>query len=234
MKSSWFDLRQQQLNEHIAKDLKMLDEYRDLLRTEDDPRHRERYKMAIEQLRESAAGYQREYDDLTAILPAQPDTSLIASSNELQHINSKLDALVVGIKAVLEGQDELRCELLAKYDAGQQGIIAAITERLDQSQLETVSAVLGAIESNRLSEAEMRQLVEGTQQSLALLQHANKALPGQAEIGQAFAEQATLKDKLKLAIPLIPLILKYEVELEFDKGASLGDVWRQLKARFRR
>lgn len=64
MKPSWFDQRQQQLSDHIAKDFEMLNEYRNLLRGEDDPGRRYQYKIKIERLKESAAEYQNEYDNL--------------------------------------------------------------------------------------------------------------------------------------------------------------------------
>lgn len=230
MRPFGIDQRLRQLEAHIAKDFAMLNEYRDLLRVESDPRRREKYNMAIAQLQESAVNYQREYGELAADMPdprAEPN-------NDLNMVHAKLDALALGIRAVLDGQDDLRRELLAGYDVGQQRLLAELTARLDRSQLETVAAILREVEANRLPEAEMTRLVDCARRSMALLQESGKSLPAQAEIERSFAEQATLKDKLKLALPLIPSILEYEIEMEFDQGASLKEIWQQIKARFRR
>lgn len=46
-------IRLQQLQDHLAQDMALLKEYEDLLRTEDDPRRRLRYRNEIAALRES-------------------------------------------------------------------------------------------------------------------------------------------------------------------------------------
>ncbi|WP_414561701.1 hypothetical protein [Anabaena sp. CCY 9613] len=58
-----FDLRLQHLEDNIRQDQDLLKKYEDSLRYEDDPRRQARYSREIEQLRESANRYRKEYDE---------------------------------------------------------------------------------------------------------------------------------------------------------------------------
>ena len=58
------ELRTQQLEDNIRQDLELLKGYEDELRYETDPSLRGKYRRKIEQLRESLAHNQQEYDEL--------------------------------------------------------------------------------------------------------------------------------------------------------------------------
>ena len=53
-----------------------------------------------------------------------------------------------------------------------------------------------------------------------------------AELASAAGLDA--KHKLKVAIPIVPVLLTYEAEIEFGAGLNLRAVWRQLTQRSRR
>ena len=78
------------LEDHINKDLELLDEYEDKLRYETDPRRTAKYRKEIERQRESLAYYRQEYDKLKKqASPAQ--TQKVDSL--LQQKDEKLDEI---------------------------------------------------------------------------------------------------------------------------------------------
>lgn len=225
-----FKLRLQHLADNIAKDLELLKDYEDALRYEDEPRRRARYDREVERLRRSAADYQREFDELHSQAIANQSSDLVLVGDRLRQMDYKLDALLVGQQAVVEGLFDLRQALLSHYEESQRSIAAAIIDQLDQSKLETLQVVLGAIESNRLPEVEMRQLVDDTQKAFSMLRRQGITLPQHSEIENALSDTTLdVKHKIKLAIPLIPTILDYEAEVELGSGVNLGEIWRELK-----
>lgn len=64
MKSPVFNQRLQDLEDNIAKDLKLLKEFEDAIRYEPNPRIKAGYRQDIDQLQDSATSYQQQYDNL--------------------------------------------------------------------------------------------------------------------------------------------------------------------------
>jgi hypothetical protein len=230
-----FNLRLQHLEDNIRQDQDLLKEYEDSLRYEDDPRRKGKYKKEIEQLRESANRYQKEYDELRVQITGEPTVQMQNVAIELQQINTRLDRLSAGQKAIYENINHLRQGLLARYNASEQNIITAITEQLDQSQMVMISTVLDAIETDQVPEREMQLILQGIQQNITKLQQNGTALPpSQAALAEVIkAPGLDFKHRLKVAIPLIPFILDYEGELELGTGINLKEALQALMMRFK-
>ncbi|MBN3881958.1 MAG: hypothetical protein HWQ44_02950 [Nostoc sp. JL34] len=230
-----FDLRLQHLEDNIKQDQDLLKEYEDALRYEDDPRRKAKYTREIKQLRESANGYQKEYDELQMQITGEPTAQMKNVAIQLQQINTRIDRLSAGQKAIYENINHLRKGLLDRYNAGEQNIIAAITEQLDQSQMFMISTVLDAIETDQVTEREMQLIFQGIQQSITKLQQNGNALPAsQAALAEIInAPGLDFKHRLKVGIPLIPFILDYEGELELGTGINLKAALQALMMRFK-
>ncbi len=234
MVHSSFNLRLQHLEDNIKQDLALLKKYEDAERYEDDPRRQTRYKREIQQLKESATRYQQEYDDLRVQITGEPTPKMQDVAIQLQQINNRLNRLSAGQKAIYENINYLRQGMLNRYEVSQRHMIAVITERLNQVQIGTISSVLEALEADRVSEFETQQLLEGTQQMLAVLNQRNIVLPGQQEVTEVIkAPELDAKHKLKVTVPIIPLLLEYEGELELGTGINLKAAWQNLLVRFR-
>ncbi len=235
MLPSNFNVRLQQLEDNIKQDLVLLKEYEDAQRYEDEPRRKGRYSREIERQRESLSHYQKEYDDLQKQVTSEPPPEMQNVATQLQQMDAKVNVLLAGQAAVYSNQLQLRQTLLARFDATQQKTLAAIAERLDQNQLVTIEAVLEALEANQVSEAETRQLLEGTRQALTILKQRGVALPaGQEAIAEVInAPGLDAKHKLKVTAPIIPFLLEYEGELELGSGINLKPAWERLVARVR-
>ncbi|WP_292710683.1 MULTISPECIES: hypothetical protein [unclassified Nostoc] len=91
-----FDLRLQHLEDNIRQDQDLLKEYEDSLRYEDDPRRKAKYTREIEQLRESANRYQKEYDELQMQITGEPTVQMQNVAIQLQQINTRIDRLSAG------------------------------------------------------------------------------------------------------------------------------------------
>jgi hypothetical protein len=234
MVHSSFNLRLQHLEDNIKQDLALLKKYEDAERYEDDPRRQTRYKREIQQLKESATRYQQEYDDLRVQITGEPTPKMQDVAIQLQQINNRLNRLSAGQKAIYENINYLRQGMLNRYEVSQRHMIAVITERLNQVQIGTISSVLEALEADRVSEFETQQLLEGTQQMLAVLNQRNIVLPGQQKVTEAIkAPELDAKHKLRVTVPIIPSILEYEGELELGTGINLKAAWQNLLVRFR-
>lgn len=228
-------MRLHDLSDNITKDYALLKEYEDDLRLEDDPRRRARHQREIDRLKTSASAYEREYKELELQLSGGPVDASQSEKSELQQIHIKLDALLAGQSDINLGLYNLRQAILSRYDAGEQRIINSITERLDQVQAETVQTILDAVEKNQLNEAEMAEAISAVQQALAEIKQRGAALPQHAELEETIsAPHLDLKHKLKFSIPIVPLLLEYEGEVELSSGVNLESVWNRLANKFRR
>ncbi|QKQ75978.1 hypothetical protein [Nostoc sp. TCL240-02] len=230
-----FDLRLQHLEDNIKQDQALLKDYEDSLRYEDEPRRKAKYRREIDQLRESANRYQKEYDELRMQITGESNVQMQNVAIELQQMNTRLDRLYAGQKAIFENINHLRQGLLARYNAGEQNIILAITEQLNQAQMVMISTVLDAIETDQVTEQEMQLILQGIQQNITKLQQNGTALSAsQAALAEVInAPGLDFKHRLKVGIPLIPFILDYEGELELGTGINLKGAWQALVLRFR-
>ena len=229
-----------QLADNIRQDIDLLKEYEDLLRTETDPRRRLGYRRDIEQLRESLTCYQQEYDELQKQAPGQPSAEMKDMADLLQRMDSKLDSVLRCQKVMQDDLNDFRKIMLARFDVSEQAIITAIVQRLDQNQLETVQSILDEIETHRVPENELQETLNTIQQALFEIRHKERGLYDSQLISEAKNLSELIDDpkldvnhKLKFSIPIIPLILSYETEVELKSGLNLKAAWQGLKARVR-
>jgi hypothetical protein len=221
-------LRLSDLADNVDKDLKLLKEYEDQLRLEDDPRRRAKCEHEIERLKASASSYQREYELLRGYLAESPTQTFVGERSELHEIQLKLDALLEGQSELDVHLYQLRQGILGRYDASEQLIIRSITERLDQAQASSVQTLLDAIELDRIDQTEMA----------AMMVASGEALTESHEVEDIeeiiLAPHLDLKHKLKFMIPIVPLLLHYEGEIELGSRVNLEAAWDHLVSKFRR
>jgi hypothetical protein len=165
----------------------------------------------------------------------EPSGKLRDVAAQLRQMGTKLDALLAGQKAIQENLADLRQAVLARFDASEQTIIAAVVERLDQSQLATIQTVLDAIEAGRIPESDLQETLLAMQQALAEIQQRDIVFSDPAlttEVEQLAevvdAPRLEVKHKLKVTVPIIPLLLSYEGEVELKSGLNLEAAWRRL------
>ncbi len=138
-------------------------------------------------------------------------------------------------------EDELRYatepRLIAKYrrEIERQRESLALNQR---EYDEVMKSVQGVIESRTVSEKELQDTFNTIQQTLSEIKQSktgryNPQLLSKAEeASKIIADpKLNLNHKLKYTIPIIPLILSYEGEIEFKSGLNLRNAWQSLKAK---
>ncbi|MGB3458438.1 MAG: hypothetical protein WBB08_03915 [Halobacteriota archaeon] len=230
--------RLQDLADNIRQDLNLLKAYEDELRYETDPRRLERYRREIERQREYLTRYQQEYDELQKPVTGVPPAEMEDTADLLREMDAKLDDVLSGQKAIQDDLKVLRKTLLARFDASEQTIVSTIVKRLDQNQLATVQSILDEIETHRVPENELQETLSAFQQALLEIRQTglnDLQLMTEAKNMSEVVEDSKLdlNHKLKVSVPIIPLILSYETEVELKSGLNLKAAWQRLKARVR-
>jgi molybdopterin converting factor small subunit len=150
-------------------------------------------------------------------------------------MDAKLDNVQRRLEEIEDNLKELRKTLLARFDASEQVIISAIVQQLDLNQLATVQSILGEIETHSVPENELQETLSAIQQ--ALLEIRQTGLYDSQMVSEAKDISEMVDDpkldvthKLKVSVPIIPLILTYETEVELKSGLNLEAAWQRLKA----
>lgn len=131
----------------------------------------------------------------------------------------------------------LRKEIPTRFAAGEQALIQTIVQRLNPDQLDLTRTALQ--EADRHPDTpELTQLLAELVAALPSIQQelAAKNMPEANHVAQVAqviqVPTADIKQKLKLSVPLIPLLLSYETEFNLNLTADLKAAWERLKERF--
>ncbi|NAT10665.1 hypothetical protein C4E22_03835 [ANME-1 cluster archaeon AG-394-G06] len=229
--------RLQDLADNIRQDLNLLKAYEDELRYETDPRRLAGYRREIERQRESLSSYQQEYDELQKQVTGVPSAEMEDTANLLRQMDAKLDDVLKNQKVMQDDLKDLRKTLLARFDASEQVIISAIVQRLDLNQLEIVQSIVNEIEIHSVPENELQETLNTIQQALLEIRQTEIGLYDSQLMTVAKSLSNVVEDpkldvnhKLKVSIPIIPLILTYETEVGLKSGLNLKAAWQRLKA----
>lgn len=222
-------MRINDLNDNITRDFALLKEYEDEFRLEDDPGRRAKYQRQIEKLKTSARIYEQELRELESrkVITA-PEVMPDGAAGSV-NLHEKLDALLAGQSNFQQNLYQLRQTMLRRYDAGEQRIINVLTERMSYAQTQAVGVMLDAVEKSQFDTVEINEFLSLVSRSLTEKQEHDVALPERDELVQIIsAPHLDVKHKLKLTIPIIPLLLTYEGEVASGNGMNLEALWGRL------
>lgn len=229
MASPGFNRRLQDLADNIAKEQELLKDYEEALLYEDEPRRIKRYRREIERQRESVTRYQLEYAELKQELADEPSAQMQHVGHQLQQMDAKINVLLSGQVAIYENLNQMRQALLNRYDAAEQAIIGAIAQQLDETQLVLIQRLLDAVEANQVSQPQMQQMLAALEERIPSLP------PTQATAIEVIKDpELNAKHKLILTLPLVPLLVNYEGELELGAGFNINSAWERLVNKLRR
>lgn len=232
--------RIQHLADNIRKDFDLLKEYEDKLRLEDDPRRRAKYQMEIEQLRKSAESFEREYNKLQTHIGTKSSMPMQNVGAQLQQMETKLDTLQTGQKAILDNLVYLRQTVLARFDVNEQKIINTIIDRLDPEKLIDIQAVLDGIATSHLPDYELQKTLDAVRETLNEIRQ-QKTFLSDSTLASDLEQLSDVVDapkldvshKLKITVPIIPFFLSYEGFVELKSGMNLESAWKKLLDRVR-
>ncbi len=235
----------QELEKNILEDRKRAQEYRDMLRDELEPSRKAQYRRRIEELEESATKYNQQYEELRKNLRAEAGTEVAA---QLDEVGEQLRTMNETLREVVTGQETIRSDIgnllglmETEFDENERNIITAMATRLDPTQQANTAMLLKALRDNRLSQEELNETLATIQQAVTELQQGQSTIAGHelvADIGRS-AEiiedpKLSIEHKLKVTVPIIPVLLSYEAELYSQSGINLQAVWEQLLTKVHR
>lgn len=217
------------LTDHLARDLELLKEYEDTLRYEDEPRRKARYRQAIEQLRESYRRYQVEYEQLNQQVSAGA-ARVRSVAQQLQQMDQKLDLVLSSQATIYQDLHEMQQMVLAHYTSTEQRLLSSITRQLNPQQLVLAQILVEALDNHKLPDSDIQEM-------WAIVEHQLPILPTSQtqEVAEIIKNPALdTKHKLKVTLPIVPLLVNYEGEFELGSGFDLKAIWKTLKARLRK
>lgn len=227
--------RLEQLEDNISKDLKLLKEYEELIRTEEDPKRKLKYRSEIEALKFSASKYTDEYNQLKQNLISE-GISAQSEPAELNHIQNKLDELLLGQSEIRQNISETQRAIIGHYTQSERQILLNIIEKIDQHQAEITSRILERIDRDESSDIEVDNTINKIEGALVEIEANPKfSIPQKQEIMKIINDpQINNKQKLKFIIPIISFLLQYEQEIEISSDVNLQEVWNHIKSSFQK
>ncbi|MFM7449036.1 MAG: hypothetical protein ACKO24_10615 [Leptolyngbyaceae cyanobacterium] len=222
MQSPILENRLRDLVDHLSQDQELLKDLEDALRLETHPIIKSRYRREIEALRESAHRYRQEYNDLSAQLagPFTPQVQQIGT--QLSQMDQKLDWILGSQSLIYQQLTESQQALLAQYPPTQQQVLEAVVSQLNQAQTTLTQRLLAAIDQNELSETDVQQMWAVLEERLPELP------PTQAKVVEIVKDPALdAKHKIKVSLPIVPLLVNYEGEFELGTGFNLKAAWQK-------
>jgi hypothetical protein len=213
--SNVYQKRLQDLVDNIAQDTKLLKAFEDKLRSEDNPRRVDGYICEIERQKESVNRYQREFDELQEKMRgSQPDHVQVQTvSKLLQDMDNKLNYE----------------SLLTRYNISEKNTIAVIAKQLSNSDLILIQKLLDGVDNNQISNNQIQQMLQ------VLEGYISSFSPNQSIIAKVIkTPNLDLKNKLKITLPIIPLLMQYEGEIELGSGFNIQSAWEKLISKLRK
>lgn len=232
MTYSWINQRLKDLENHIQEDLKLLKAYEDKLRDENDPRMEARCEKEIQRQKESITNYRKEYEELQIEVNNDQESSIQINDigSKLEKLESKVNSVLNNQKVISTNLNKMQQNLLSQYEESEKAIIAEITQILDDNQLTLTNNLLEALETNKISDNDVIEMV-------AILEQKILALPSsqQTSVNEIIKNpELDARHRLKVAIPLIPLFVSYEGEFELNTGFDIKSLWTTIKNKLKK
>lgn len=146
---------------------------------------------------------------------------------KLEQMNEKMDAIHVDIKS-------FRQCVLDRFELSEQKILSSVFERLAKDKLEIVNDLLDAVQENRVSKELAEETLEAARDLITELRSTQIRDSEIAKIVDSWDDainspELKVENKIKVTIPIIPLLLTYEGSYNFETGLKLDGVWKKLK-----
>ena len=136
------------------------------------------------------------------------------------------------MRGVATGIDDLKAgqqRILARFDLAEQRIIAPILARLDEQQTTLIDAILEVLETTGVTADELDRHLVVIDTALAEVARRAAQIEDRQLVAstQQVAELASTpgldaKHKLKVTIPIVPVLLSYEGEIELSSRLNLA------------
>jgi hypothetical protein len=224
------------LGESARKDVERLRELDDLLRYETDNLQRAKYEEMLRRVEASFSKHKRQFQDLQKCATAGLVAVGWQVSSEFERLEERLESLVA---AQRELAGEFRVDLAEGLERTAERISAEISASLDATAQGTVKAVLAGIELRASDDHGIQELLSSVEELIQAVKRIEAAVPtdlqSRVSVAEAVIEATHLdvKHRLRVTIPIIPLVVSYMSELELKGGLSVSALWENIVKRFR-
>ena len=227
------------LADSMKQDMDLIKEYEDALRRADDPRKRLNCRWNIDELRKSVEQHQQEYNALTKETKDRQSDKLPIIGKELSKMHTKLDQLLIGQQDIRDDISELKSDIITRFEANEQKIISTVLDRLEQNELFMVSTVLNGIDTVSVAVSNIEETLVSVREALIEVHGQGDGIEDTV-LAQVVGEtlevvddpKLDFKHRLKVTIPIIPLIINYERIIELKSSVNLKKAWEWLRNRF--
>ena len=239
--------RLEDIDKNIKKAEKLLSQYEGKLIHITEPSIRTEYEERVEEINKLINDYKKlreqESKASTVILES---TNTLNKKDDLEHVGleekiTKFDEMLKTQEDILKKIKESETEIISHFDIKERKIITAITERIEKSEKDIVNTLLNSLDSidNIDSFEEVNETLSSVHVALEKMKDeqsiiSDTILSGTVnDISEVIDNpQFDVKHRLKVAIPIIPLVLQYETFLELKSGVNLEKAWEWLKQKF--
>lgn len=168
---------------------------------------------------------------VTALRAWQPDHAL--DGVELRSLFASVEARIQQVGMSVR---RLHVDMLARFDLNEQRILAPILARLNEQHAEEVALIIDVFDATAITADELDHhlavidaaLADVLEQSVRIADRELVASAAQmAEI--ISAPGFDVAHKLKLSVPIVPLLLSYEGEVSIGSGMDLEAAWQALR-----
>lgn len=168
----------------------------------------------------------------TATVPA-PGASI---SEILRQISESQEKILTRQDQTLEAIDSSRTEIMSRIESNFRDLAFVLLSRLNPQELQTTQAIVQSIDQKGLSDGEETELLNAIKEGTQELESKGLLLAKSSQVSKDVErlkpvwnshDLATI-GKLKLSIPLIPMILSYETELSVSVKQSLSTIWQRF------
>lgn len=178
-----------------------------------------------------AAAIARLVQTLRRQAPGDPavQAEILAIVREMQ---PTLGDVAAGVRDLQAGQQRI----LARFDASEQRIVQPILARLDQQETTLLDKILDVLDVATFGADELDRHLAAIDAALAEVnaragEIADRQLAASAQQVDELASAPGLdaRHRLKVTIPIVPVLLSYEGEFELNSRLDLAAAWRALQ-----
>ena len=120
--------------------------------------------------------------------------------------------------------------LVTHYGDTDREIVSSIAAMLKPADLTIVKNVLNKIEKNEISDKDISEALVAVKHVLKVLSTQGKSLPNQKAIDDYIDKpNIDAKHKIKITLPIIPLLLSYEGEINLEGAVNLENLWNRWR-----
>ena len=146
--------------------------------------------------------------------------------------HDKVSDLLVGQAAILLEVRRSQHEILARISLSEQRVVAGILEHLDETELRVLDSVVTGLETLETPAQEAQELLASLLNALERVDLEILGIASEELRSILINPQLDLKSKLKLTVPIIPILLNLETELELSAiRANLVSAWQRFRDR---